>query len=159
MSYRSSRRWVRVRRWWFWVFKKQVEGNSGCVYLVSQYGERSAAASISLLGPCSWGRSVSSSYFVCHLLSTDVLLRGGWIKWMENTHPRAMFRDENPREWKSSPLDIHRRHFGPMLFLVAVPEIELQSFKKGREIHDWNCAWLKPGHGSTGKCGKREKRR
>lgn len=111
MSYRSSRRWVRVRRWWFLVLKEKWK-EIVVVYLVSQYGERSATASISLLGPCSWRRSVFSPLVMCSLLSTDDVLQGGWIKWMECVHLRGMFGDENTREWKSSTLDIRRRHFG-----------------------------------------------
>lgn len=111
MSYRSSRRWVRVRRWWFLVLKEKWK-EIVVVYLVSQYGERSATASISLLGPCSWRRSVFSPLVMCSLLSTDDVLQGGWIKWMECVHLRGMFGDENTMEWKSSTLDIRRRHFG-----------------------------------------------
>lgn len=82
------------------------------VYLVFQYGERSATASISLLGPCSWRRSVFSSLVMCSLSSANDVLQRGRIKWMECVHLREMFGDENTLEWKSSTLDIRRRHFG-----------------------------------------------
>lgn len=82
------------------------------VYLVFQYGERSATASISLLGLCSWRRSVFSSLVMCSLSSANDVLQRGRIKWMECVHLRGMFGDENTLEWKSSTLDIRRRHFG-----------------------------------------------